>query len=404
MPEPAATPLAGVRVVDLTIWIQGPVAATILADLGADVIKLEKAGEGDFSRNARTAFGVEMRRPERANLLWSLFNRNKRDVALDLRHPRAADVLRRLVEGADVFVTNLMDDALAALGADEPTIRGINPRVVYARGLGLGEQGPRAADPCMDTVGLAYSGFMYTSSGDAQRPYYPPGALADVLSGTSLAFGILAALMRRNATGEGQTVSSSQLQSLMWLQTLNVGVSANLGRPFEPFDRRDAPVATFNTYQCADGRWLGLGVGAGQERQWCVLCQVMSLEHLLADERFTDLAGRMAHNRELTRLFDERFATAPADYWLGLLRSAGVWVSPVNRVQDLTDDPQVRANGYLFETTDGDVAPALPFSLAGHTVERRGAPSYGADSDTVLADLGFTADEVADLRAAGALW
>lgn len=404
MSQPADGPLAGVRVLDLTIWIQGPVAATMLADLGAEVIKLEKAGEGDFSRNSRTAFGVDLRRPERPNLLWSLFNRNKRDVALDLRQPAAAEVFRRLVERADVFVTNLMDDALAALGADQATIQRVNPRIVYARGLGLGEKGPRAADPCMDTVGLAYAGFMHTSSGDPQQPYYPPGALADVLSGTTLAFGILAALRQRDATGKGQVVTSSQLQSLMWLQTLNVGVAANLRRPFEPFDRRDAPIATFNTYRCADGKWLALGVGAGQERQWSTLCHLLGLEHFLDDPRFADLAGRMAHNRSLTQILDERFATASAGHWLDMLRAAGLWVSPVNRPEDLVDDPQVRANGYLFETADGDLAPALPFSLAGHSSPRQGAPSYGADSDAVLAEIGLTPNEVAELRANGALW
>src|SRR3712207_5154911 len=147
-------PLAGVRVIDLTIWVQGPIGAALLADLGADVIKVEKAGGGDFSRGLAQLFGVDLRRPDAPNLLWALCNRNKRAIALDLRHPSAGPVFRRLLECADVFLTNLHPSSLAEFGADEASVRAANPRIVYARAAGLGEAGPWADDPCQDTVGM----------------------------------------------------------------------------------------------------------------------------------------------------------------------------------------------------------------------------------------------------------
>ncbi|MEE9278178.1 MAG: CoA transferase [Dehalococcoidia bacterium] len=398
----AGGPLTGVRVLDLTIWVQGPMAATLLADLGADVIKIERMGDGDFSRGLASLHGVNLRREDAPNLLWAICNRNKRAITLDLRRPQAAPVFARLLRTADVLLTNLHPEALTALGADESSVRAANPTIVYARGTGLGDAGPRALDPCQDTVGMAYAGFMLTTANSPDEPNYPPGALSDVLAGTMLAFGVLAAMRERERTGEGQTVSSSQLQSLIWLQSLNIAVAANLGEAFAPFDRANPTSPYMNTYRCADRRWIALGLV--RVDQWAALLRAIGLESYGSDERFTTPRGVRKHSPQLIELLDRQFVTADAEHWLARIRAADLWVSPVNRVADLPENEQVRANGYVARLDDGWRAAAMPFSLQGYAPPTRPAPDYSAHTMQVLEDIGYTQEEILELKSAGAAW
>ncbi len=398
----SAGPLSGIRVVDLTIWVQGPMAATLLADLGADVIKVERAGQGDFSRGLTSLHGVDLEREPARHLLWASCNRNKRAIGLDLRHTAAAPVFRTLIETADVLVTNLHPDALAELGADEASIKAANPTIVYARGSGLGDDGPRALDPCQDTVGMAYSGFMFTTAAGRSEPNYPPGALSDVLAGTMLAFGVLAALRERDRTGKGQTVSSSQLQSLLWLQSLNLALAANFGKSFEPFNRARPPSPYMSTYRCAGGRWIALGLV--RREQWTTLLKTVGLDELAGDERFITVRGIREHGEQVVRRLEERFATADLAHWLRIIRQAGLWVSPVNRLDDLPNDPQVLANGYAASSSDGWIAAAMPFSLQGYQAPPGPSPDYGADTMQVLTEIGYTTEEVLELQRTEAAW
>ncbi len=398
----APGPLSGVRVLDLTMWVQGPMAATLLGDLGADVVKLEKAGVGDHARALQSVFGVDLRREGAPNLLWTTCNRNKRGLALDLGHPAARPVFETLIRSADVFVTNLMPAALTPLGADEASVRACNPRIVYARAAGFGQRGPWANDPCQDTVGMAYAGLLFTCSPDGETPYYPPGALSDVLSGTMMAFGVLAALRERDRTGEGQAVSTSQLQTLMWMQSLNVGAVANLGKSFAHSDRLTPPNPIFNTYRCGDGRWLALGMAV--PAMWAEMCRAIDREDLITDPRFASMESRRVHAADAVQILDAHFLTNTADYWLERLRARELWVGPINRVEDLMDDEMVRANGYLLEIEDGTKAARMPFTIAGHEPRPGAAPEHGQDSDAVLAEAGLSAESIQDLRAAGVVW
>ena len=394
-------PLAGIRVIELTMWVQGPIAGTLLGDLGADVIKVEKAGVGDHARHLASLYGVDLRRGE-ANLLWALCNRNKRSLALDLYHEEAGPVLRELIAGADVFLSNLQAPALQALGASREQVMSLNPRIVYAHTTGFGERGPMAAEACQDTVGMAYGGFLHTVSADSARPYYPPGAMSDLLAGTMLAFGVLAALRERDRSGEGQLITTSRLQSLLWLQSLNIGAAANNGSPFAVSDRATAPNPTFNLYPCGDGRWIAIGMPV--TAMWEPLCRAIGREDLLADARFATSGGRAAQARDLIALLDAHFATAPAAEWVSRGRAAGLWVTAVNRVEDLVDDAQVAANGYLRTDSAGWVAPRTPFTLAGHEPPARPAPGHGEHTDAVLAEAGLDPEAVQALRTAGIAW
>jgi crotonobetainyl-CoA:carnitine CoA-transferase CaiB-like acyl-CoA transferase len=398
----ATGPLAGVRVIDLSIWVQGPIAATLLADLGADVIKVENANGGDFSRNIVGLCGVDLRREGLPNLLWATCNRNKRTVSLDLHKESALPVFSTLVQGADVFVTNLHPGSLVELHADEAAIRLMNPRIVYARAAGLGDTGPRANDPCQDTVGMAYGGFMMTCGNEQGTPYYPPGAMNDVLSGSMLGMGILAALRQRDQTGEGQYVCSSQLQSIMWMQSLNFGVAANLGESFGISDREQPGSPLVNTYCCGDGRWIALGLILSTH--WPVFCEAVGLQHLASDERFESFGNMLRNAVPLRGLLDEHFATAPAAHWLDRMRARGLWVSPVNSIADLVDDDQVRANGYVATLDDGWRAAAMPFSLRGHQPDTRQSPEYGAHTEEILREAGLDDEAILALRLDGAVW
>ncbi len=395
-------PLDGIKVLDLTIWIQGPTAAMCLAALGADVIKVERAGGGDFSRNFGGMNGVMFRREGMANLMWVMFNRSKRALTLDLHEPSAAPVFRKLVEEADIFVTNLHPSALRQFQATSEDLRAINPRLIYARAAGLGEEGPRAEDPCQDTVGMAYSGFMWTAASSTDRPHYLPGSMADVLSGTMLSFGIMAALRERDRTGLGQEVSSSQLQSLLWMQSMMAGAAANFGEEMVPSDPMRPQMPLVNMYECGDGRWIALGLIL--ESHWPPFTEALGIEELRDDVRFAEVGDRIRNSEALTAVIRERLLHRSAADWLEPLRARDLWVSPVNRMRDLPDDPQVVANEYLVRMDDGWSVPALPFSLHGHRVSTRPAPAYGADTDAILGELGLSEEEVTQLRVDGAVW
>src|SRR3990172_2275403 len=304
-------PLQGIRVVDITIWIQGPLAASILADLGAEVIKIEKPGMGDFARGSQRLQNQDALLPDGRALAFEVPNRNKKGIAVDLYRPEGRDVLYRLVRESDVVVTNLHPPALRQMGADKETILGQNPEIIYAQASGYGQRGPHGEDPCQDTVGMARSGFMYLNATPQGEPVYPMGLLSDVLSGTMLASGVLAALLAKERTGRTPTVYSSQLSSMMWLALYPVAVQANLGAEYPSFDRTDAANPLMSIYRCADGRWLALGLFIG-ERFWHDFCDEVGEQELEFDARFATDDLRLEHRKELVAIIDRILGARPS--------------------------------------------------------------------------------------------
>jgi crotonobetainyl-CoA:carnitine CoA-transferase CaiB-like acyl-CoA transferase len=304
-------PLTGVRVIDFTIWVQGPLASALLADMGADVIKVERTGGGDPLRNVISSMGDDGMRTR--NLPWEVCNRNKRSLTLDLGQEAGREALHRLASESDVFLTNLQPKTLKQLGVDEDAIRAANPRIVYARGGGFGELGPLAGAPCQDTIGMAYSGFMFTSSSKLDEPYYPPGAMTDVVSGTFLAMGVLAAIVERERTGVAPPVTTSLLQSMIWLQTLTIAGPANGRGPSAPTNRATPSSALMNTYKAADGRWVAIGLPLMV--QWPIFIEAVDLTELADDPRFGDPTARARNGPELVRVLEAQFAKRPAQEW-----------------------------------------------------------------------------------------
>jgi crotonobetainyl-CoA:carnitine CoA-transferase CaiB-like acyl-CoA transferase len=381
-----AGPLQGIVVIDLTIWMSGAIASMLLGDLGADVIKVE-GPTGDpvrryvpigLTESAQTSGGV--------NYAYAQCNRNKRQITLDLRDPACRDRLYELVRGADVFITSMQADTLVALGADEESIKSVNPAVVYARAGGLGPAGPRANDRCQDMLGMAYAGLVFTASPEPDEPFAPPGATNDVLTGTMTAFGVLAALLQRQQSGTGETVRTSLLHTALWTQLVQFGTVANAPQLLLPArSRRDPRSPGVNQYKCSDGRWVA--VAAVTAEAWGRLVKALDLD-LIDPETGGELsyAWVLAHASRMRERLDEHFAGRPRSHWLERLDAAGIWCTPVNTLADVMDDEQVNANGYLSTLDDGSRTVAMPFVLAGYQPPARAARRPGADDDAVLGE------------------
>jgi len=374
----------------MTIWMAGAISGMLLADLGADVVKVE-GPNGDPTRShvAPTAGRTAGDRPG-TSISYSTCNRNKRSIALDLGSAADREVFDRLIAAADVFVSNMSPATIRKLRIDEASLHAQNPWLVYAHGSGLGPKGPHADDLAQDMTGMAYAGMLFTLSPDPEEPFAPPGAMNDVITGTYLFGGILAALMRRARTGRGETVTGSLLQSALWTQTLLAGSVANTagasasGRP-----RTEPRNALVNQYQAGDGRWIA--VAAINARAWDAFVTGAQIGHLLEDPRFASYAGALAHASDMRAALDRHFATRPAGYWLTRLREHGVWCGPVHHLRDAIDDEQIIANGYLTTLSDGLRTVSLPFTLSAFELPLAAGPVLDGDRESILRDWGVRA-------------
>ena len=239
---------------------------------------------------------------------------------------------------------------------------------------------------------------MYTVSRDGD-PYYPPGGLADVLSGTNLAFAITAALLRREKTGVGEVVSTSLLQGMLWFQQLHVGAIKNTGEQLRPFDPANAANAFLNLYRCGDGEWLALGMTAMGKDDWFAFCDAIERADLKDDERFERGRGRIEHAKELIAIVAEAMAKRPRAEWLKRIVGMGIPCAPVRRLDELLDDPDVQAEGFLTETPSGMQFVRAPFNIAGVPAQTADAPDFASDTFAVLTEAGFSAEEISSARA-----
>jgi crotonobetainyl-CoA:carnitine CoA-transferase CaiB-like acyl-CoA transferase len=386
-----AGPLDGIRVIDLTVWMSGAIGAMLLGDLGADVIKVEGPTGDPIRRYVPIGATDSATAPGGVNYAYALCNRNKRQVTLDLHDPGDRERLYELVRDADVVITSMRAGTLAALGIDEESIKSVNPSIVYARAGGLGHDGPRAADRCQDMLGMAYGGLLFTLSPEPDEPFAPPGAINDVLTGTMLSFGIVAALLRRERssggeTGDGETVHASLLQTALWTQLIQLGTAANAPQVLvPPRSRREPRSPGVNQYKCADGRWIA--VAAVTADAWAGFAGALDLR--LTDQATGGplaYAGVLAHAADVREVLDERFAKQPMAHWLARLDAAGVWCTPVRTLADVMSDEQVSANRYLSTLDDGLRTVAMPFTLAGYEAPARAARRQGEDDAEVLGE------------------
>jgi crotonobetainyl-CoA:carnitine CoA-transferase CaiB-like acyl-CoA transferase len=398
-----AMPLEGIRVIDWTIWQQGPVASTMLGDLGAEVIKIETPVGGDPGRGIARLSGVDV--GDRPNFYFEANNRNKKGITLDLSKPEAREIVYRLVEEADVFVQNFRKGVAARLQLDYATLREHNPLLIYASASGYGPEGPDSGEPSFDLLGLARSGMMLAAGEPGMPPLSIGGAIADQMGGIMLAYGVLAAIVARERLGVGQQVDASHLGSMAMLQGLSLSMKLMVGTPAPRTTRTDSFNPLFNYYRCADDRWIALAM-LQAERYWADFCRALGRPDLLDDERFADAAKATAHRVEAIEIFDAVFATRPRADWMKQLGdSPGDFIfTLVNSIDDLATDPQMLANDYIAEFDHPRFGPTqmvgLPVGLSETPGRiRRPAPELGQHTEEVLVDLlGYDWDRIAELR------
>ena len=397
-------PLEGIRVIDWTIWQQGPVASVMLGDLGADVIKVEERVGGDPGRGILKAQGLDLR--DRPNFYFEANNRNKRSLTVDLKHPAGVAIVQRLAERADVFVQNFRKGVAGRLGLDAATLRARNPRLVYASASGYGPEGPESGAPSFDYLGLARSGIMYSCGEPDDEPLAIAGGIADQMGAIMLAYGIVTALLARERTGRGQEVDASHLGSMAWLQGLGLSARLMLGRALPRQPRRFATNPLWNHYRCGDDRWLALSM-LQPDRYWERFCAVLEIPEAAADPRFKTMLDRMMNAGECIALLDEVFARRPRAEWLRRLASGGDFIySIINSVDDLPDDPQMQANGYVTAFEHPAFGPTQVVGLPVRLSETPGsirlpAPEFGQHTEAILTEvLGYSWEEIGRLREA----
>jgi len=395
-------PLEGIRVIDWTIWQQGPVASVMLGDLGADVIKIEERVGGDPGRGILKAQGLDLR--DRPNFYFEANNRNKRSLTVDLKKPEGVAIVQRLAERADVFVQNFRKGVAGRLGLDAATLRARNPRLVYASASGYGPEGPESGAPSFDYLGLARSGIMYSCGEPDDEPLAIAGGIADQMGAIMLAYGVVTALLARERTGRGQEVDASHLGSMAWLQGLGLSARLMLGRALPRQPRRFATNPLWNHYRCGDDRWLALSM-LQPDRYWERFCAVLEIPEAAADPRFKTMLDRMMNAGECIALLDEVFARRPRAEWLRRLASGGDFIySIINSVDDLPDDPQMQANGYVTAFEHPAFGPTQVVGLPVRLSETPGsirlpAPEFGQHTEEILTEvLGYSWEEIGRLR------
>ncbi|MFL9982651.1 CoA transferase [Paraburkholderia sediminicola] len=371
-------PLAGVRVVDLTQVMMGPVCTQMLADYGADVIKVERKGAGDLSRSTfEPVAGAD-------NPIFCSLNRNKRSVALDLRDAQQLADLKALIADADVVVSNFRAGVMDRMGVGYEDCRRLNPRIIYAVGTGFGETGPYAHKGGQDVLAQAMSGVMARRADESLPISVYPTALADYSAGMHMVQGILLALLHRERTGEGQKVNVSLYNSMLAMQMQEAAMIM-----MADSEVNWAAMPLSGVFDTQDGALVL--VGAFKANPLRDICTALQIDDLSLDARFCNLNQQFVHKTELQRIFRERFASNTRDFWLARLEEQDLLCAPVRDLREALVDPQTLHNQLILEG-EGEGQPVrfigspIELSLAPVGL-RRGPPRLGQHTEEVLQQL-----------------
>lgn len=387
-------PLQGYRIVDLTSMISGPLATMILADQGADVIKVENPDGGDHTRasnNRRNGFSAS----------FVNNNRNKRSVVLDLKQDAAREALLRLVATADVFIQNFRPGVAERMGLGEDALRAVKPDIVYVSISGFGENGPFAGKPVYDPLVQAMSGLATIQGGsDAERPRLVRTIIPDKMTAITASQAITAALLARERTGQGQHVRLSMLEAVVaFLWASDMGSQTFVGNEFP---QQEAASFIDLIYATATDH---ISVAVQTNKEWTALTRALETPEWLEDPRFLTPALRQAHINDRLNMTQDVLMTRPAAEWLARLTEAGVPCAPVLTRSAMIEDPQVRAMGIVVETeheTAGMLRQSRSAARFSETPAeiRFGAPGLGAHTEEILSELGYSSTDIATIKAA----
>jgi crotonobetainyl-CoA:carnitine CoA-transferase CaiB-like acyl-CoA transferase len=397
-----ASMLGGVRVVEVADWGFVPSAGTALSDWGAEVVKVEHPRHGDPIRGLIT--GGVIPGASGRNFIVEQIGRNKRSVGIDLATEDGRGLLCRLVERADVFLTNFLPDARERLGLTYEDLRRVNPRLVYAKGHGQGARGPDARRGGYDGVSFWARGGIADRLSTAGQPYvHQRPAFGDFIGGMCIAAGVAAALFNRERTGEGVELDVSLLGVAMWVLSPDIVAALMYGRMLPSAgEMKLVPNPLVGNYVCQDGKVLVLMM-LQSERFWPHFAETIGRRDLL--ERYPTAEARQANRQDIADELARHFATRPRAAWEETLRRSECIWGPLQTPLELPEDPQVRANGYLLDVPGSDVRVcANPVQFAGEPpVVRSAATEAGAQTEEVLLEIGCSWEEIAHLKERGVL-
>jgi crotonobetainyl-CoA:carnitine CoA-transferase CaiB-like acyl-CoA transferase len=396
--EPNSGPLKGVKVLELGHVMAGPVCGMMLADMGADVIKLEKTSGGDDSRR------MVPPRIKDESAAFLILNRNKRGIAVDLKSVKGIGIVKKLIERVDILIENFRLGTMERLGLDYPTIQKLNPSLVYCSLSGFGRTGPYASRGGFDLVAQGMSGLMSITGQRYDRTPVKVGPpVTDITAGILGAMGVLAAYAHRLKTGEGQLVDTSLFEAGIVQTYFHSAIFVASGESPVPIGSAHIMSAPYQAFPTADG-WIT--VGAANQANWLRLVEVIEAPELLKDKRFGENADRMAHLDELSKELESYFRRRTSSDWLSRFEKAGLPAGPIYNIKEVLEDQQTRAREMLVEVPHKTIgrtkaigAP-VKFSSTPCTV-RRGAPVLGEHTAEILTEIGLTAEEIEGLEREG---
>jgi crotonobetainyl-CoA:carnitine CoA-transferase CaiB-like acyl-CoA transferase len=387
--------LDGVRVLDLSRVLAGPFCGMLLADLGADVIKVEDTGTGDESRTWPPHKDGE-------SAAFLVINRNKRDMTLDLKSPEGVEVLTRMVARADVLIENFRTGTMESFGLGYDTLAAINPRLIYASVSAFGRSGPRKDGAGYEALMQAFSGIMSITGEPDGAPVRCGVSFLDLTTGIFCAFGIVNALLHRERTGLGQRVDGSLLETAVTLLNYHAEGYLLTGAQPKPLGSSHPSLSPYRNFRCRDGQWVF--IAGANDRFWQRLAPALGLPELATDPRFAVNIQRVKHRRELEAALETAIGQQDREPLLKILEEAGVPATPVNTVQQVMEDAQTAARSMIERVVHprlGEipvVGTPLKFSRMRPSV-RRPAPQQGEHTDEILAEHDYALADIAALRA-----
>jgi formyl-CoA transferase len=390
--------LDGIRVLELANYMAGPFCGMLLADMGAEVVKIENPRGGDFSRESAPFVNGE-------SAGFMALNRNKKSVAINLKDPKGRELFRDLARGADVILENYRPGTTSDLGIDYDAIRRINPRIVYASASGFGQTGPYSQRPGLDLIAQGMSGLMSITGEEGRAPVKVGVPICDLTCALFVAYSILSALIARGRDGEGQYIDISLMEAGAALEIWETSAYFANGIVPERLGSAHRVSAPYRAYRTADGY---VTIGATSPNLWPAFCRAVGLEPLIDDPRFDSLANRRANEPLLAELIEDVTTRETSQHWYELLEQAGVPCGVLQDIGQVVEDPHLKARGFIVETEHpvaGTVkATGSPCHLSGTPIERFDpAPLLGQQTDEYLTELGCTPEQIESLRAGGVI-
>jgi len=393
-------PLAGMRVVDWTMWQFGPVSTMMLADMGAEVIKVESL-DGDHGRQVGRSVGLDSTLPQGLSAFFEGLNRQKLGIAVNLKTPEGLEILYKLVAKSDIFVENFRKGVAERLGLGYEDLIKYNEKIIYASASGYGPGGPDAGKPAFALTAEARAGALWWFGPPDDTPHQLD--IADQSAAIMLSYGIVGAIVARERFGFGQKVDVSHLGSMIWARGMQNQISLLVDQEYTRFDQKRPGNVLWNYYKCKDGQWIAFSMG--QDRYWPPFCRAVGRTDFIEDTRFNTSEARYENREELVKLLDEIFISKTRGEWERSLRGNDeiIW-EMVQRNLDLPRDPQVVANQYIVNYDHPVIGPSkwlqTPVTYSKTPLStRKMAPALGEDTEETLTELlGYTWDEIVALK------